>query len=609
MKPLKKSTMWQLISRVVLLFLVVTPTSIKANAQTVTLGEALDNTSLTWTTGGDAGWFGQTSEYYYDGDAAQSGNVGDDQSSWIETTITGPGTVTFYWKASGLYSFLQLFVDGEDKARCDSKEWEQESISISSGSHTFRWVWEPPWGGEAGFLDKVEFAPAETVPLGEAVDNTTLTWTTSGDAPWYGQTSEYYYDGDAAQSGGARPGETSWIETTTTGPGILMFYWKASWGYTALKLYVDDTRKMMCDSLEWRQKTIAISSGSHTLRWTWRPSLSDTAGFLDKVEYVPGLAILVSSPNGGEVWNHRTRHTITWISPEDVGPVRIELFREGSLSHTVTDSTDNDGAYAWFVPTALEPGTDYLVKVTSISDSSLYDYSDSNFSINEYQSSFGGLFALESSNDYAETADHSELDVGDEDGESLTIEAWVYIQGSGTQSEFLSVVDKSSYQGYSLYARRYYYPSAGGTVGCIGTWPAGIEVCEWPPYEVGWHHVAVVYDTENDEMRLYLDGEALLDPHPFTSTIPNSGEALRVGGGALPGAVDEIRISDIARYAGSTCITPTLPLTCDDHTRALWHFDENEGATTFHDACGTDNALIRYNGAQTLQVYLPIVVR
>lgn len=67
-----------------------------SNDATLTLGEALDNTELSWTTGGDANWFGQTDEHYYgSGDAAQSGDISDGQNSWLQTTVTGPGTLSF----------------------------------------------------------------------------------------------------------------------------------------------------------------------------------------------------------------------------------------------------------------------------------------------------------------------------------------------------------------------------------------------------------------------------------------------------------------------------------------------------------------------------------
>jgi len=472
-------------------------------------------------------------------------------------------------------------------------------------------------------------ASAQAITLGEAVDNTALTWTTGGDADWFGQTSVYYCDGDAAQSGDMDSGQnrSSWIQTTVTGPGILSFYWKVSSSYAMadLEFYIDDVEKVKCWTYdEWEPEVYSIPSGEHTLRWEYAPFYhwSGEAGFLDKVVFVEGPAITVESPNGGETWYHRNYYAIQWTSTEDVGPdVKIELYRGGDLSRTISDSTDNDGYYSWLVPPTLEPGTDYRVKITSTSNPSVYDDSDGYFSIDEwYQSSFGGLLVVDEDDDYAGTDDHSELDVGDEDGESFTIEAWVYIQSSSTgPGDRQYVVSKSD--SYSLYAVRYYDWGQSRYYGCIGyvlTLPSdqlrNVEHCRWPAYSLGWHHVALVFYQETGEARIYLDGEAFGDPYSVGSLIKNSTADVRVGGN-LAGAVDEVRISDVARYSGSTYTEPTSPLTCDEHTRALWHFDEFEGATVFHDTCGTaDNVLVGYNGAHAEgvpvhRIYLPLTIR
>jgi hypothetical protein len=57
------------------------------HATTVSIEEAVDNLDLTWTTGGNVAWSGQTTVYYYDGDSAQSGKISHSQNSWLSTTI------------------------------------------------------------------------------------------------------------------------------------------------------------------------------------------------------------------------------------------------------------------------------------------------------------------------------------------------------------------------------------------------------------------------------------------------------------------------------------------------------------------------------------------
>jgi len=133
--------------------------------KTVSLAEAVDNTELTWITGGDADWFGQTSTYYYDSDAAQSGAVSDNQYSWTQTVVSGPGTLSFYWKVSSEANAesLEFYIDciKQDSISGDV-DWQQKSYEISPGTHTLMWKYtkngDSDSGSDCGWLDKVEFS-------------------------------------------------------------------------------------------------------------------------------------------------------------------------------------------------------------------------------------------------------------------------------------------------------------------------------------------------------------------------------------------------------------------------------------------------------------------
>ena len=131
---------------------------------------------------------------------------------------------------------------------------------------------------------------------GEAVDNTGLTWTTTGSADWFRQTTFSYYDGDAAQSGSIADGQATSLTTTVNGPGTLTFYWKVSsessiyTGYDFLKFYLDgEQRTEIAGSVDWQQKTYYITSGTHTLEWKYTKdsagSEGSDCGWVDKVEF------------------------------------------------------------------------------------------------------------------------------------------------------------------------------------------------------------------------------------------------------------------------------------------------------------------------------------
>ena len=232
----------------------------------------------------------------------------------------------------------------------------------------------------------------------------------------------------------------------------------------------------------------------------------------------------------------------------------------------------------------------YRIKVTSISDHSVYGGSDNDFTIIEtFTSPLAGCLILEGPDDFLEALDHPELNLGDDLGERFTIEGWFYETGYYHTGSIVTKPDS-----YSLGVRRYYDFSQGFTMSCtyfdLEIQPDDFgtrSLCRWPPRSVGWHHVALVGDS--GLVRLYLDGELETEAE-YSGSLVDSTENLKAGEG-LRGAVDEIRISDVARYSDSSFIPRTSPFTCDGHTRALWHFDEPEGSTHFHDACGADNIL------------------
>ena len=140
----------------------------------VGLGEAVDNTGLTWTTGGHADWFGQTATFHHDGDAAQSGDIADNQSTYVQTTVTGPGTLTFYWKVSsqdcwGFCDGLVFKINSAQQATLDGAvNWNQQTYTVGSGIHTLEWRYQKnasvDGGDDCGWLDQVEFTTVTINP-------------------------------------------------------------------------------------------------------------------------------------------------------------------------------------------------------------------------------------------------------------------------------------------------------------------------------------------------------------------------------------------------------------------------------------------------------------
>ena len=161
--------------------------TVTTTTDTATLAEALDAPSLTWTTGGDANWAGQTSDFYPtsdNDDAAQAGDITDDQSTYIETTVSGAGLISFYWKVSSEpnYDFLRFFVDGLEVADVEGisglVDWTQAIHEITGeGSHTLRWTFikdsSVSSNADTAWVDLVSWQEAQTPSAPSLVSVTT----------------------------------------------------------------------------------------------------------------------------------------------------------------------------------------------------------------------------------------------------------------------------------------------------------------------------------------------------------------------------------------------------------------------------------------------------
>jgi hypothetical protein len=99
-------------------------------------------------------------------DALRSGAIGDGQSSWVETTVNGPGSVTFWWKASSEAGFdpLRFLTNGTEQARLSGEQdWQQRTLPIATGAQTLRWQFQKDGSSAGGqdraWLDQVAYTP------------------------------------------------------------------------------------------------------------------------------------------------------------------------------------------------------------------------------------------------------------------------------------------------------------------------------------------------------------------------------------------------------------------------------------------------------------------
>ena len=104
-----------------------------------------------FTSGGNAAWSQQSDGSW------KSGKIGNSQESWIEATVSGPGTISFTYDTSSEAGadVLTFYIDGKEQMNVSGgngkMDWTPRSFSVSgSGSHTLRWSYRKNGSASAG---------------------------------------------------------------------------------------------------------------------------------------------------------------------------------------------------------------------------------------------------------------------------------------------------------------------------------------------------------------------------------------------------------------------------------------------------------------------------
>ena len=128
-----------------------------------TLGDAVEAAQWPWTTGGDADWTNQTATTHDGVDAAVSGTITHNGESWMQTTVTGPGTLTFWWRVSSEtnYDYLRFLIDDvvQSGGISGTVAWQQKTYSIATGTHVLLWRYSKDGsvstGSDCGWVDQI----------------------------------------------------------------------------------------------------------------------------------------------------------------------------------------------------------------------------------------------------------------------------------------------------------------------------------------------------------------------------------------------------------------------------------------------------------------------
>ena len=134
----------------------------------VSLSTAVDNPSLTFTTGGSADWEATTDESYAGGSSAKSGAISDSQTTWMQTEVSGEGTLSFWYKVSSESGWDKLifYIDGvQMDAKSGTDGWAQLEYTLTNNTqHVFKWFYSKDGsvssGSDCCWIDKVEWTPS-----------------------------------------------------------------------------------------------------------------------------------------------------------------------------------------------------------------------------------------------------------------------------------------------------------------------------------------------------------------------------------------------------------------------------------------------------------------
>ncbi|MBN2789561.1 MAG: hypothetical protein JXR69_05185 [Candidatus Delongbacteria bacterium] len=110
-------------------------------------------------------------------------------------------------------------------------------------------------------------------------------------------------------------------------------------------------------------------------------SCSDDSNPSDPVESY----ITILSPVGGEIFMPDSTESLLWEDNIDEN-VKIDLYKNSVLDMVIAESVESSGSYDWKVPSGIEEGTDYKIRIASVEDSTLYDESGTDFKITSVSS-------------------------------------------------------------------------------------------------------------------------------------------------------------------------------------------------------------------------------
>ena len=325
--------------------------------------EVLDNNTLSLSVGpSGAKWFKDT-EISSDGsDSLKSQLIINNSSTWVETSIKGPGFVFFQWRTSNDYGqdfscYLgdELVATFERGFSWDEPNWLPSLTRVPAGQHTLKWVYSKTLANRLdifGWLDDVQFYSEEEV-LRDSVSAIGLdgaTFEFGGQGMWIAdKVNTLDGDGGLTSFGVGRNGR-AWFQTTVEGPAYMEFHYKTPHSMVSgpsLLFSLDEKdldlgpARMSSSHTDWIRSVVEIPEGQHQARW------------LGKNNVVIDLVKISEANRGAPV-------IIKPPTPVEISASGSALFEVEAMGYPFPD-------YQWsYSGVALEGKTDRVLRLNNL---------------------------------------------------------------------------------------------------------------------------------------------------------------------------------------------------------------------------------------------------
>jgi len=195
---------------------------------------------------------------------------------------------------------------------------------------------------------------------------------------------------------------------------------------------------------------------------------------------------------------------------------------------------------------------------------------EGNAQLSTAQAKFGSSsLLLDGTDDYVETTTNLDLSSGD-----FTVDVWIRPDNVTGYKGIWQSGTSTTEQSYLLGNQVYWTVNPSTIITTSVTVSAGV-----------WTMLS--YEREGNTHRIYKNGT--LEDTATTANKQDNGvfSIGKNGFGDFDGYIDEFRVSDIARYGGSSFTEPTQAFSFDSDTQFLLHFDGANGSTTIKSADDT----------------------